>query len=252
MKSRVLMVVIAIILGLIAAYGVVVYVRSIKSQVAEQHKSVKVLVAQEDIPLGAGIKDMTRKKIASFREIPKKYVVSGAITSSQNIDGRVLAVPVNRGEQLTFDKFKYDTQAGLSFTIPKDHVAISIPVNEVKGVSGMIKAGDSVTVIATFSDYGNGQQRTEITKILLPKVRVIAIGNVIAPPKGRAEEKKSLVSGVQSDQSMKQTVTLSLTTADAEKLVFAEEKGKVWLTLLPNSEVTPVPSSGQTMETVFK
>lgn len=252
MKSRLAMVLIAIILGLVAAYGVVVYVRSIKSQVQEQHKTVKVLVAEEDIPLGVEIKDITKKKLASFKEIPKKYVVSGAITSSQNIDGRVLAIPVNRGEQLTSDKFKYDTQAGLSFAIPKDYVAISIAVDEVKGVSGMIKAGDSVAIIATFSDSGGGQEKTEMTKILLPKVRVLAVGNTIAPTKGRAEEKKSLISGGGSGQSMKQTVTLSLSPADAEKLVFAEEKGRVWLTLLPTSEVAPVSTAGQTIETVFK
>jgi pilus assembly protein CpaB len=252
MRSRLLMVIAAIVLGLIAAYGVTVYVGNIKSRMEEEHQLVKVLVAQEDIPLGVGVKDMIRKKLASFEEIPKKYLVSGAIKSSQNIDGRVLAIPVNRGEQLTLDKFQYDTQAGLSFTIPKDYVAISISVDEVKGVSGMIKAGDSVTVIATFSDYGNEQQKTDTTKILLQKVKVVAVGNTIAPAKGRAEEKKSLVSGTGSDQSAKQTVTLSLTPADAEKMVFAEEQGKVWLTLLPASEVAPVSTSGQTIETIFK
>jgi pilus assembly protein CpaB len=248
------MVVVAIMLGLVAAYGVAVYVKSLKSKAENEQKLVKVLVAQENISAGVAFKDITKKDMASFKGVPNKYRVYGAITSPDHIDSQVLTVPVNKGEQLTADKFKFNSQVGLSFAIPKNQVAISIPVDEVKGVSGMIKAGDFVDIIATLSDQTGTQdtQKIDMTKIILQKVRVIAAGSVIAPPTGRAEEPKTVSSRMGTGQSTKQTVTLSLTPGDAEKLVFAEEKGRVWLTLLPATDAAPAVTGGQTIESVFK
>lgn len=251
MKSRLLMVGIALLLALMSAYGISLYVRSLKAKVEQEEKQLKVLTASENLSIGTSYKEMTSRRMVSFKEVPQKYIVSGAITSPDRIDGQVLATRVNKGEQLTADKFKYSTQAGLSFAIPKDNVAVSIPLDEVRGVAGMIKAGDYVSILATFEDVGDAK-KTTLTRLLLQKVRVLAVGSIIAPPEGRAEEKKTLVSaGGSRPTSERQTLTLSLSAVDAEKLVFAEENGKVWLTLLPTKEAAPVPTSGRSIDTVF-
>ncbi len=138
-----------------AAYMIVLYTNGIKSKVAKEQESVKILIAQEDIPLGVGYKEIADGKRAVFKEVPKKYVNPKAITASTKLDGQVIAVPISKGGQVTTDHFKYNIKAGLAFAIPDDHLAISIPVDEVKGVSGMIKAGDLVTIIATFTNMRN-------------------------------------------------------------------------------------------------
>src|SRR3989337_1394260 len=200
------MVSLAVILGLVAAFGVVLYTNGVRKNVVEEHRTIKVLVAEEDIPLGAEMREITAKKLASFKEVPEKYVTSKAITSPEDINGQVLAVPVNEGEQITIDKFKYDVKAGLSFAIPKDQVAISISVDEVKGVSGMIKAGDSVNIIATLSDTRGSLDIPDMTKIILQNVKVLAVGSTIAPQKGRALGQKTSRSGAVGSEQMKQTV----------------------------------------------
>ena len=253
MKSRSVMVIIALILGLLAASGVFLYANGVKQQVEHEQDTAKVLVAEEDIPIGLGLTEIMDKRLARFQNVPQKYVASGVIDSSKDIDGQVLAFPVQKGEQITADSFKYNTKAGLAFAIPKDQVALSISVDEVKGVSGMIKAGDLVDIIATLSGSTGAAGDDDMTKILLQKVKVIAVGNVIAPQEGRADEPKTLTSsGGSSSDTKKQVVTLALAPADAEKVVFAEEKGSVWLSLLPASELEPVSTPGQTQETVFK
>jgi pilus assembly protein CpaB len=253
MKSRLVMVVIALILGLMAAFGVFLYANGVKQQVEQDQKTAKVLVAEEDIPIGLGLSEIMDKRLASFQKVPKKYVASGVIASSKDIDGQVLAFSVQKGEQITTDRFQYNTKAGLAFAIPKDHVALSISVDEVKGVSGMVKAGDLVNIIATLSGSSGATIGEDMTKILLSNVKVIAVGNVIAPQEGRAEEQKTLTSsGSSSSDTGKRVVTLALTPGDAEKVVFAEEKGSVWLSLLPASESESVSTPGQTHETVFK
>ncbi len=252
MKSRLVMVIIALILGLMAASGVFLYANGIRQKVDTDEETAKVLVAQEDIPLGVEMKEIMNKKLATFEDVPKKYVASGTITSSKDIDGQVLAFPVQKGEQITVDRFQYNAKAGLAFTVPDDQVAISIPVDEIRGVSGMVKAGDLVTIIATMSGTQATAGTGEMTKALLQNVKVLAVGDTIAPREGRAQEEKSLVSSSNSGETTKRTVTVSLTLADAEKLIFAEEKGKVWLSLMPASEAEPVSTPGQTFETVFE
>jgi len=249
-KSRLVMVLIAIFLGTLAALGVGVYANGIKSKVDREQRTVKVMVATENIPEGKGLREITKKRLVSFKEVPEKYVTSKAISSDEGIDDQVLAIPVNEGEQLTVDKFKYDTKAGLSFAVPKGRVAISIEIDEVTGVSGMIKAGDLVNVIAYISDVGETKS-PDVAKILFQDVKVLAVGSVIAPEKGRAEEKKTLGSGRGTTQQTKRTVTLSLTPEESEKLVFAKEKGKIWLSLLPASGSSQVHTPGQTIETIF-
>lgn len=252
MKHKTIMVAIAIFLGLTAVFMIISYTSGIKAKVSNEQELVKVLVAKDDIPEGLNIKDTIKEKRVVFEDIPKKYVASNAVTSLKSIDGQVIAKPLSEQQQITTDYLQYNSKAGLSFVIPDDHLAISIPVDEVKGVSGMIKAGDLVTVIATFSNTKSPMGSNDLTKILLQNVRIIAVGDIIAPQKGRAEEEKSVSTKTNLGQAVKQTVTLSLSPADAEKLVFAEEKGSVWLSLHTAKETEKVKTSGQTIETIFK
>ena len=74
MKSRLVMVVLAAILGLIAAFGVVLYTQGLRENAEETDQVVKVLVAEEDIPLGARLREITAKILTFWRII---LVISG-------------------------------------------------------------------------------------------------------------------------------------------------------------------------------
>lgn len=57
---------------------------------------------------------------------------------------------------------------------------------------------------------------------------------------------------VSTSGGVKKTLTTAVTLPEAEKIVFAEEKGKIWVTLLPAAKAgSSLNSAGQTMETVF-
>jgi pilus assembly protein CpaB len=180
MKPRFVIIVIAVILGLVAVLGVNSYLSNIKKQAVEEQKTVEVWVAVKDIPKGTTIENIQSDKLAELKNIPRRYVASQAISSTRNIEGKVLSVEINAGEQLTVGKFKHPSEAGLSFSVPKDFIAVSIPYDEIKGVAGMVKPGDLLTVFATFSPGPDGE---DITKILLQKVQVIAVGATVGAEK---------------------------------------------------------------------
>lgn len=240
------MVLVAALLGVLATMGVATYIQNIESQIKEGGKLTEILVARENIPAGMTIGEILDKNLVVLKKIPKRYVASGAISSPAKVDGKVLAISLSEGEQLTEGKFKDSSTAELSLRIPHNMVAISIPVDEVVGVSGKINPGDRVTVIATFTPGPGG---SDATRILLQNVEVLATS---------AEIQRTSKPGIGNASNLsKKTITLAVSPADAEKLVFAEEKGHVWIALMPTTlgrtnDVQPAETPGQTMESIFR
>lgn len=250
MKPRFVIIIIAVILGIVAALGINNYLNNIKRQAVEEQKTVEVWVANQDIAKGTSIEDIEKKRLAALKSVPRRYVAAQAISSTRNIEGQVLSVPISTGEQLTIGKFKHPSEAGLSYTIPKGHIALSIPYDSVKGVAGMVKPGDLVTVFSTFSPGPGGE---DLTKILLQKVQVIAVGvNIGAEKEGSEAKTIGAANASTSSNSDYKTITLTLTPADAEKVVFAQENGKIWLGLHPPTNPEAAATNGRTLKTVFE
>ncbi|NCO65391.1 MAG: Flp pilus assembly protein CpaB [Candidatus Aquicultor secundus] len=250
MKPRLVIIIVAVILGAIVALGVNSYLNNIKKQAVEEQKTVQVWVANHDIEKGTSIEDITTNRLAQLKEVPRRYVASQAISSTRNIEGQVLSVSISAGEQLTIGKFKHPSEAGLSFTVPKGYLAVSIPYDSIRGIAGMAKPGDLVTVFASFNPGADGD---DVTKILLQKVQVIAVGESVGAEKETPNARTPGSSQVQSgSDNSKKTITLALVPADAEKLVYAQENGKVWLGLHAPTNAEAVATKGVTIKTIFK
>ena len=130
---------------------------------------------------------------------------------------------------------------------------MSISSDAVKGVAGLLKPNDSVMVAATFKPGPNGEEA--LTRVLLPKARVLAVGTNVGAEAPVQEQSGGggLAGNARDDQAQAAaTVTLALTPGDLEKLIFAEEQGSVWLALLP-ATATEIPvTPGRSLETVYK
>lgn len=256
MRLRLALIGVALVLGVVAAVAAASYLNGAKRQIEAQKEQVEVLVATKECAKGSPVSELVASGAVAARKVPRRYVVEGAISSPRAVDGQVLGVALSPGQQLAEDWFQYSTDAGLSYTVPDGQVALTIPSNEIKGVAGLIKPGDHVMVIATFAPGENGD---DMTKILLNKVRVLAVGKSVGVEKDRdtADGKGVVASSEQtkersSSRTSAGSITLALTGTDAQKVVFAEEKGKVWLGLLSTSGVPPVDVPAATIQTVFK
>jgi len=265
MRLRIILLIVAIILGVIAVVAVVSYISSIRTSVEEEVEKVEVLVAAQNIPKETPVETIIAADAVITEAIPRKYLADGVLTTLDNYEGYVTAAPINKGEQITSTKFVKPEQIGLAFMIPGDMVAISIPVNEVIGVSNLINVGDKVNVIATFSPPGEEAAAAEetlaeevviekeITKTLLWNVEVLYIGTRIVIVE---EEEADEILGGQTTKEIKasdiRTITLAVTPEDSEKLVFTEETGSVWLALLPVDGIERIETPGRTLDNIFE
>ena len=144
MRSRVLTLIVAIVVALLAGVFAARYLSSAKAQIQAQGQPVTVLVAKQDVPAGVTADELLDKRYADLRQVPRQYVTDDAVSSSAGIRGQVLAVPLSRGEQLTTAQFKLAEEAGLAYSVPEGYVAVSITKDAASGVSSFLKPGDQV------------------------------------------------------------------------------------------------------------
>ena len=252
MKSKVLILVLALVMGAVATFFAINYLNSATRRLEADAEPVEVLVATEEIPRGMSAEDLLEKQLIVTQEIPRMYVSSGAVSSISSIEGQVVSSPISKGEQVTLTRFQYAAQAGLSYGVPEGFVAVAIPSDAVKGVAGLLKPNDTVMVAATFKPGPDGEEA--LTKVLLPKARVLAVGASVGAEVQDDEVKTTggLMSRGSDDEPVASTVTLALTPADLEKLIYAEEQGSVWLALLPATATDIPATTGRSLETVYK
>lgn len=254
MRSRVLILVAAVVLGVAAALGAAQYLRGATARLTQDAEPVQVLVATQDVPRGMSAEEALEQGLIEVQEVPQRYVSASAVSSARGIEGQVLAAGLSKGEQVTRARFQFPSEAGLSFAIPDGFVAVSIPADDVTCVGGMLKAGDWVLVTATFDPGPNGKDAE--SRILLPKARILAVGVDTGAGTGAEETQGgTTLAGTRDGATttpQSATVTLALKPGDVEKVVFAERQGSVWLALLPTTETELPETSGRNIKTIFK
>lgn len=241
---------IAIILGVFAAYSVRNYVNNVQVEVSKRATPVRVFVASESLPLGLTIDELRSRQLVKVKSVPEEYVSRDAVKPNNDLGDRVLATSVSEGEQLTYNNFMLSKNAGLSFATPDKKVAVAIPTDEKRAVGNLIKIGDYVNVIGTVEDRDGNQ----LTQTILQKVQVLAIDKTMDNNDKKEESTGGgLASKAASSSESKKTITLALSQSDAEKIVFVQEKGSIWLTLAPSGQSsTSIPTKGQTLTSIFR
>jgi pilus assembly protein CpaB len=280
MKLRIALVFVALVIGAIAVFAVITYVSNIRAATETEVEKIEVLVAAQNIPKQTFVENLISGNGVVMQAIPRKYLAEGVLTSLDKYKGYVTAAPINKGQQITSINFVRPEQIGMAFNIPNDMVAVSIPINEVVGVSDLLNIGDKVNVIATFlpptQNSGTQQGQTEnttgtaivtqqtgysitrfpITKTLLWNVKVLYVGlKIDEVTAAQQDTKTTTTTSAQAQKSITKnditTVTLAVPPEDAEKLVFSEEIGRVWLALLPAQGIPKKDTVGRTLENIF-
>lgn len=141
---RVLLV--ALILGVVAAGLIVAYLRSSDSGGGEEAAvpTLTVAVAAEDIAAGKEITD----SMVELKALPETAVISNAATAKSQVVGQTLRYPVAKGEQLSNLRLVELPQVqALSFQIPEGMRGFTIPVSVNDSPAALLAPGDFVDVL---------------------------------------------------------------------------------------------------------
>lgn len=227
-RSRSGVVVVSLALALLATTAVFLYVRADRNARGAADL-VGVVVATRDIPAGAVLDDMIADGGFVVSSFPSTALVRDAVTDLDALTGTRTAMAVLEGQQISSAFIEGDPSAiaGGSLGIPEGMEAISIALEPSRVVAGDIVAGDNLTVYASFGAQttasASGQPVTDeagpVTVVLVKQAEVLKV----IPPDVNA--------GGGPDAAT--LVTLALKPFQAQRLIYSQENGSVWLGLLP-------------------
>jgi len=174
---------------------------------------------------------------------PKQFIEPGKTTSKEEVEGFIAAVPLRKGEQITFNKILAPgVKTGLSRQITPGKRAVALDVSDSNAVGRLLKPGDRVDVVVTIPDPPGGAKGSQIAKILLQDVPVLAVGEWVTTQAPRKLEKdeatgKDMVRKLNVERTYG-TVSLEVEPTDAMKLAFLRRSGALLDLLLRNNDDT--------------
>ncbi|AZG07792.1 Flp pilus assembly protein CpaB [Pigmentiphaga sp. H8] len=185
---------------------------------------IAVVVAAADLHAGQRLS----ADLAAVREIPAEWAPSGAIDPDRfgDFDGGVLAHPVRAGEPLLSLHLEAVRAAPLAERLSEGRRAVTIPVDEISSVSGLVQPGDLIDLYVSFDHRG---KRT--TMPLLQRMRVLATGRQTEMPGAGGEAPRGAFS----------TVTLDAAPEEAVKLIIARDGGVLTAMLRRPGDGSPAP-----------
>lgn len=251
MKSRGLVVVLALILATIATAGVFLYSRGVKQEAIAGGDLRDVIVSKVDIAANTDLDRLLSEGRFEIIQVPISAVVAGAVTDLSQLRGRTTSAYVFAGEQIPESRIQGGLIPGGVLGIPEGHQAISVALGGPRAIAGALAGGDRITIYATFEDVSlllldknflkkatDPSQLADLnqadvpvfdtTIVLAPEVEVLRVTQPISAD-GTVTTPDTATGG-------EITLTLAFLPDEAQQFVFALEKGRVYLSLLPPDE----------------
>lgn len=205
----------------------------------QENQSV-VLAAKTDIARGT----MVKPELIESKIVSGQAVMPQAVVSADRIMGMVALIDIPKGQQITLNTLAFPRKAtgagaGLAELTPPGKRAITINVDNMSSLLGMIKPGDHVDIIAALPipvQVSEGKQVTQAASVpLFQNVLILAVGQEIgaAPPGGEAQEGRYDKEEARSAQrkEIPSLITIALGPQDASLMSFVQEQGKIRLVL---------------------
>jgi pilus assembly protein CpaB len=176
-------------------------------QLIEEGKAIEVVVAKEDIGRETTIStDMVKLKV-----VPSRTLQPGDLTSLDSAVGKFAIADILKDQHLNSDVVKpFISMRFLSEGVPVGMRAITIAVDKLSAIEGLIKSQDKVDIIGTFSFPTEKGMNPPIVINLFQGVKVLAVNKNIS--QYRAEGKAD-------------TVTLALKPEDIKMLSYSLDMG---------------------------
>lgn len=204
-----------------AAGGVLLFMNGVRERAEAGRVTVDVIVASRDIPAGQELDAMIDEGVFRTKSVDVEALVPGAITDVYQLQGQRTGYPILAEEQIVAARLAGPLQAGGGVLgIPDGLQAASITLEPQRVVAGAIQQGDHVEVFGTFSARTGGG--TFSTRVVIDDALVLAVATPESANVG---------------SSSAGTITLAVTPEQAALLIFAQEQGHVWLTLLPPNQI---------------
>ncbi len=254
-QRRTLILVAAIAIGALASFLVWNYVNGIQDKANGDAAQVSVFLVKEGVPRGTD--GTAAAAYISKENMPSKFKPANAITDLADISGKVAVGDLVPNQVVVTDMFvdASDPAARTSFAERlnrirnEDQTAISIQVDQVRGVAGLIEPGDYVNVMATAVSEvdadGNPVAGDNVlfgaqARYIFQKAEVLAVDQNALPQAGRTAEAAAANGEAAAPAATNSGLITLIVPVRAAQYIASLEPSAVYLTLVA-SDYVPVP-----------
>lgn len=223
----------AIVFGALAVSGARGYITERiddeRARLAPSGPTIEIVVAKSDLPAGASIDPDTM----AIRSLPAEFAPGPAVrpeTFDRWIGARI-AQPMRSGEPLLPSLVEPAREAAFSARIRPGIRGLTIQVDEVNSVSGMLQPGDRIDLMFSVrppAAAGTGPA-DELTAPLMQDLQVLATGSRVVAGRDAPVPGRSFTA-----------ITVEVTPEQAQRLIVAQRAGRLTATLRHPEDRTPV------------
>lgn len=187
-----------------------------KARLAPRPELIEVVVARQELKRG----DVVGVDTMAVRAIPKEYAPGGAVLPARfdSVQGMRLQAPMKPGEPLLASALTAPESSAIAQRLAPGVRAMTIAVDEVNSLSGMLQPGDRIDLLLTVRPLPvQGQLMPEMTRTVIQDVPVLATGR---QSRAQAAEDAHVPRSYTS-------ITVEVDPERAQKLVVAQRSGKL-------------------------
>lgn len=234
MKRRLVGLVASVALATVGTFALISYVQSAKDEALAGEQLVDVLVV--DQPVAKGTPAAAIGGLVKTIQVPVKAKAAGSVASLAPLKDLVAGVDLVPGEQVMAPRFVTAQVATGVAEVPPDKLRVTVSLDPTRAVGGRVRVGDRVAVVASLTMGAEGAA-TETTHVLLHKVVVADVQAEQKLPEAEPVPGAAPAGSARRAPTLAPTgnllVTLALDAPSVERVVFAAERGTLWLALEP-------------------
>jgi pilus assembly protein CpaB len=239
-SRRTLILIAAVLVGAIAAFALYTYVGGIEDEANDNAERVKIFKIVGDIPKGTFGDEAFARGLIEEDVIAKEYRPATAITTPAQIDGLVAISDLPANQVVVSNQFVSQAESLSTFSslLKNNEVAITISIDQVRGVAGLLVPGDFVNmmVVGTAQDAADTVY-TQPARYLFQKVQILAVGQTRKLEPG--ETANTNPDGTPVTSASSGMLTFALPAVAAQQIA-SVEGGSFYLTLVPK-DYQPTP-----------
>jgi pilus assembly protein CpaB len=234
----------AIVLALVAGIGVYMYASGADKRAQDNASFVNAYVANADIAKGTTGAEVLQAGLVDKEKVAKGSLPPSAITSLDQLNGKVLSGPVNAKQFITTGTFvSADSGLGSAFAnqIKSDNlVAVTVTVDADRGVANQIAPGDHVNIA---SKTVGGDGTSGAYTYILGHVKVLAVGASVAAQ--QATSAGTSADGSPPPPTNSGVLTFEVTQDQALQIINANSGGGIYLVLLAPDQAAPTAGAAK-------
>ncbi|MBX7232081.1 MAG: Flp pilus assembly protein CpaB [Bdellovibrionales bacterium] len=235
--------------ALFAVFLLYSYTEQKSREVMEKYgKKSRVVVAAKDIDDMQTIDETMLEMV----ERPDSFKEPSVVTDPELAVGQVALAPIRKGEQILENKIiQPGTMTGLALQVAPSKRAVTIPIDEMRGVAKLLNPGDRVDLI-TALDVGKPPNQRREVKTLMQDVVILATGVRVTNEMPRFFEKAGMVR-LRGDTTFS-TITIEASPEDSQKLIYilSTSPGALFITLRHPSDHTRKRYPNVTVESLVE